>query len=287
MAIRFPCPHCGRLLRTASRKIGTEIECPKCNCVQTVPNEEAAALALALGRKSRKSRRKVEFPGTAEDLVGGSNGTGAVRPPPLPENWPAGTRGRLRPHHVVLFVAGLFVAFAVGFLVGRDSVVPGAARKGATAGKERVLLYGTLVYSAGTKGLTGDESAVVVVLPSDRFPQTPWSPYGIRPDDPAPGESQPTIRAIRSLGGAYARTDESGEFSLALPPGRYWVLLLSRHAARPRDAFLDELDKTQIGRYFSDPAELLRTSKYHWIAKDLRVGVDSPVEFNFGRDGRS
>ncbi|MFW5693223.1 MAG: hypothetical protein ACOCWL_03315 [Thermoguttaceae bacterium] len=61
MPIRFHCKRCEQLLGIASRKVGSEIECPKCGFAQTVPTEEAAAVAMAL-RTARDSSNSVEAP---------------------------------------------------------------------------------------------------------------------------------------------------------------------------------------------------------------------------------
>ncbi len=64
MPIRFHCKRCEQLLGIASRKVGSEIECPKCGFAQTVPNEEAAAVAMALrtaGAVSNAAEAPAEF----------------------------------------------------------------------------------------------------------------------------------------------------------------------------------------------------------------------------------
>ena len=48
MPIRFYCQRCRQLLSIATRKSGTEIECPKCGLPQQVPSEEAAQAAMAM-----------------------------------------------------------------------------------------------------------------------------------------------------------------------------------------------------------------------------------------------
>ncbi len=48
MSVRFYCQRCNQLLGIASRKVGSEIACPKCGFSQMVPSEEAAAAANAL-----------------------------------------------------------------------------------------------------------------------------------------------------------------------------------------------------------------------------------------------
>lgn len=266
MPIRFRCSQCGRVLKTARRKIGLDIECPKCGSAQPVPNEEAAALTVSMGRRRRSSGR---------------------RPPPLPVQrrsgparagqipfWP-----RYRPAIALLGTA--LAAFLVGYLAGRGHTgSPGRP----TAASERFLLEGKISYDPGTRSLIGDEGAVAIALPEGRFPRQPWSPYDLRPQDPTPGPGNRTVRAIQELGGAYVRADALGEFSVVLSPGSYQILLISRHTARPPGSLIDELDKTQVGRYFSDPGELIGNCKYRWISRELKSGSKPAVACSFGRD---
>jgi DNA-directed RNA polymerase subunit RPC12/RpoP len=48
MPIRFLCTRCHQLLGIASRKAGSEIQCPKCGWSQLVPSQEAASAAMAM-----------------------------------------------------------------------------------------------------------------------------------------------------------------------------------------------------------------------------------------------
>jgi hypothetical protein len=290
------------LLRTASRKVGSEIQCPKCDFLQTVPNEEAAALTVALGRRRKNPPSLVEFFETGgendQEAAGEAIPAGHTTPPNLPATsypmppaaFPKLSRRIMRRTHYVqaILVAGTAVAaFLAGYWIGRSDALSGRSDNRLAAGREQVLLQGRLVYDPGTQRLTGDGEAVVIVLPHDRFPNQLCSPYGVRPGDSPPTESNLTVLSIRHLGGAYVRADESGDFSVVLPEGKYRILMISRHTIRPPDLYIDELDKTQIGRYFSEPEELLRTSKYRWISTELSAGVDAPVEHNFGRDGKA
>ncbi len=59
MPIRFHCRRCEQLLGIASRKVGSQIECPKCGSTQTVPTAEAAAVAMTL-RASQGNSNPVE-----------------------------------------------------------------------------------------------------------------------------------------------------------------------------------------------------------------------------------
>jgi predicted RNA-binding Zn-ribbon protein involved in translation (DUF1610 family) len=54
MPIRFPCTACGQLLGIATRKVGTEINCPTCGLAVIVPDEEQAKLMRQSARHERK-----------------------------------------------------------------------------------------------------------------------------------------------------------------------------------------------------------------------------------------
>ncbi|OWK36279.1 hypothetical protein [Fimbriiglobus ruber] len=47
MPIRFRCPTCGGLLSTARRKVGSQVECPRCRVGVTVPSEDTVPPAAA------------------------------------------------------------------------------------------------------------------------------------------------------------------------------------------------------------------------------------------------
>lgn len=48
MPVVFLCQNCQRRLKVTRRKIGTEIECPRCYAAMVVPNQEAAKASLAM-----------------------------------------------------------------------------------------------------------------------------------------------------------------------------------------------------------------------------------------------
>jgi phage FluMu protein Com len=300
MAIRFICIQCGQLLSIASRKAGSEIECPKCGFPQTVPTEEAAVAAAAMGQLGPSQEATLDLAElavyddepvplesiTAQPTRGGlsaTTGVGSEQPRSLPADLVLYRRQTLYAQ-AILLAAIAVVAFAAGYLVGRGNASYELYRQEQLAHSEPVLVEGKLIYDPGAGKLAGDEGAVAIALPRGKRPEQRLSFLGLRPHDPPPPDSDKTIRAIRELGGAYVRADASGGFSVVLETGKYYILLISRHTDRPPDDPIDELDTKQMGGYFDDPASLLRDSKYRWTSDEIESGVRNLIEHNFGRD---
>lgn len=185
-----------------------------------------------------------------------------------------------------LFLVAVALAFGFGYLVGRS----GAAAKPSASGnrtpdeQEQVLLEGQVVYDAGSGRPEGDAGAVVVVLPESRMPGSRL-PLGVLPPGaPGSAEADVAVRTIEGCGGAYGRADASGAFALVLPrPGKYRLLLVSRHASRPADDPIDELDREEMGRYFRRPEQWIGPWKYRWTLEEVRPGGPA-VAHHFGRN---
>ena len=308
------------MLGIATRKAGTEIECPKCGLSQMVPAPEAAAAALML-EQSDSAQVTVDDPSELvvyEDeptMIGPrrqppapatENATSARTPSPPADTLPADTSpadmlpqyGEPLPSGMILFprrtffVQGILwvvfgvLAFGAGYFIGRGDVAEEKLAQQEEAARERVLVEGRLMYDPGTGQLAPDEGAVVIVLPEDRVPETPLSVYAIRPQDPPPKETHKSVRLIQNLGGVYTRAAADGTFSFVVPDqGEYYVLLISSHAARAKDAPLDEADQIDIQRFFGDSAEhLINRFKYRWSLEEIHSGFN-PIEVNFGGDG--
>lgn len=306
MPIRFHCKRCHQLLGIASRKAGTEIACPKCGLPQEVPSEEAAAAATAMDKFAVPQeevegasgvvvyddepapidvprRRGMEQPAAAAP---------STPPPTGPET--AGRpipRGKILYSRRTLYVQGMLflllaaVAFGSGYYIGRGDASFELQVAHEEAAKEQVLMDGRLVYHPTTGQIAGDENAVLIALPAEKLPESTLSIRGLRPQDPPPPESDPNVRKIAELGGIYARADASGAFSVVFPEqGKYYILLVSRHTARPEDDLIDELDLDQMKEYFLRADDLVSRYKYRWTLAEINVGSD-PIEHDFGRDG--
>jgi hypothetical protein len=187
-----------------------------------------------------------------------------------------------------LFLVLAVAAFSSGYFIGRgDATLKLEDEQVAAA---RVMIEGNLFFNPGTGEIAFDENAVAIALPEGRIPDAEKKiPIrGIRPDDPrlADGENNKSIRMIRELGGAYARADDEGDFSMIVPEqGTYHVLIISANADRPRGVEVDELELLEMAEYFSLPAHLIGQSKYRWESKDFNIGTD-PIEVDFGHNGK-
>ena len=131
--------------------------------------------------------------------------------------------------------------------------------------------------------IAGDHNAVIMVLPASRVPEKPFSVEGIRSADPPPRETHESLKAIQRLGGAYARADQEGNFTLLLPDeGEYYVLLVSRNVRVDPNRAIEEDQLGAMGKYIRQPDRLLDRFQYVWVQRSL--GVDAGrVEVDFGR----
>lgn len=303
MAIRFHCPRCNQLLGIASRKAGTEIECPKCRLPQTVPSEEAAAAAMAMTSNGQgvedmlEDDWSIDYDDQPAAILGpprhAFEDESLHAPPPAP---PPSEDGRPMPTGMILFrrrtvylQAVLFLAFAagafaVGYLIGRGDASLQLQNAYEEAIRQDVLVDGMVYYDTGAGTVAGDEGAVVIVLPHDKYPEATLPIKGIRPQDPAPDADNESIRLIDELGGIHTRADGSGAFTIVLPgEGKYHLLIISRHTTRAEGAAVDELELDEMTRYFFRADDLINRYKYRWTLEEIRVGGPA-IEQNFGRD---
>lgn len=188
-----------------------------------------------------------------------------------------------------LYIHGLLIllvatgAFAAGYFVGRGDTRDLQAER-RKAAKEAVLLEGKLYYNTGG-AVAGDTGAVMFALPAEEAPRSTLSIEGIRPNDPPPSQANKSIRMIEDLGGVCQRADDSGAYTVVLPEeGNYWVLLISRQTKRPAETEIDELDLSQMRKYFYRAAALIGPYKYNWTLHEFTAGAP-PLDHNFGRDG--
>jgi hypothetical protein len=187
----------------------------------------------------------------------------------------------------VLFLVVAVLAFGSGYLIGRGDGSYDKQVEQERAVRQKVLVQGRLLFDPGTGQPSGDENAVVMALPQGEYPKQLLSIQGVRPQDPPPGQEHPTVRSIVELGGDYARANASGGFDLVVPAeGKYWLLLISAHAARATNEPVGEADLAEIDRYFQLGEHLLNRYKYRWRLEEIRVGFN-PIEIDFGQDQKS
>lgn len=314
MAIRFLCRECRQLLSIASRKAGTVIECPKCAAVQVVPDEETAEAALEpLFSRQSPAETGLDLADESQGLVvfdrpGEMTAFGPPLPIPVaasdpaPAPAPAMDMGSplpsdwilFRRHTIyvqgILFVLVALVSLGLGVAIGRVSTYLGPVHGGVLASGDepgQVLVEGRLSYDPGDGKLAGDQDSVLLFVPANQKPAEVIPIRGLRPQDPPPAASHRGLRRVEELGGVYARVDATGVFHAVLPHGgKYYLLLISRHVNRPADAFIDEVDREQIGKYFSRAEDLIGRSRYRWTLETFRSGGPA-VSHNFGREGEA
>jgi phage FluMu protein Com len=313
MPIRFYCKRCHQILGIASRKAGSEVECPKCGRTQTVPSEEAAEASMVMDKFSKtqqtpedpaslivyddepaviKTPRKREKKKAADDRSGKS-----VEPQPAAEEPSSVGNAKPLPSGMILFprrslyVQGLLflvlaaTAFAAGYFIGRGDASPEVQPAQVAQAKQRMQISGKLVFDPGTGRIDGDENAVIIALPDNKLPETRLSSKGLRPHDSPPADTHRSVKAIVEFGGAYCRADASGGFSMVVPSeGTYRLLIVSRHATRPKDVELDEAQLVEMEEYFARAENLIGRKKYRWTSEEVNTRL-RPIEINFGQSG--
>ena len=303
MPIRFHCQRCHQLLGIASRKAGSDIQCPKCGISQIVPNEAAAAAALAMDQFA-KAHAPAEAPGSVvvyEDEPSAietprprrepkqTTPAAAVAVPSPPPT--AAEPGRPVPRGMILFprrtfyIQGLLflivaaVFFGSGYLMGLGDATYKKQQEAEQAEEELIPIQGTVHYKSAGGQPAPDEDAVVIALLENEFPDPKIPIQDIRPRAAPPAEDHRDLRAIGKLGGAYARVDAEGNFYMVVPKsGTYRVLIISSHADRPADA--DEIDLAEMAEYFTMPDQLVGRDDYFWSEHEVNIG-SNPIEIEF------
>lgn len=321
MPVQFVCPACAQLLSVGSRKIGTEVACPRCRRNVTVPDPETAAASVAMRQAQRTSSPEAplpEFmvfdePASVEsdappiivtDAPRTMPAATTKREPPLPSRqaerapgalWkslPGEARGEpmlLVSRRALYVQAGILAAttlaaFGLGYLVGYG-VAPETTAGVAPQAGEATVVQGIVRYSTNTGEVRGDAGSVVIALPDGRLPTPKLGVQGLRPADPQPVPGGGVLMSLELLGGTTARVAADGSYNLAIgEPGRYFLLFISRNTQRTAGSQPDEFQLALIKRYFQPADELIGPQKYHWRVEDLPVGATSRSH-DFGASG--
>ena len=140
----------------------------------------------------------------------------------------------------------------------------------------RVPVEGKVLLDSPSGAKRGDEGAVVIVLPAGKFPGKPLPIAGLRPGDPPPAAGNATSAALAEFGGAAARADASGDFTLFVPAaGSYRILVLSRQATRGHDTPDDPSDIAGLGKYFDAARRALAALPLSLVDEGPAVGDES------------
>jgi hypothetical protein len=309
MPIQFVCPYCAQLLSVGSRKIGTDVACPRCRRAVTVPDPETAAASVAMRQAQRAPPPEAPLPEfmvfdeTAPEQTESlpqivADASPAVTMPPEPvsasraaeraaaPSWQklpgeAGSEPMLLLSRRALFIqAGILAvttlaAFGLGYLIGYGVAPESVAGVTPQAG-EATVVQGFVRHTTNSGEVRGDAGSVVIALPDGRLPTPKLGVQGLRPADPEPVPGGGVLMSLDLLGGASARVGADGSYSLAIgEPGRYFLLFISRNTQRTAGSQPDEFQLALIDRYFQPANELIGAQKYLWRVEDLPAGVTS------------
>lgn len=195
-------------------------------------------------------------------------------------------------------VAGaLATVFTAGFWTGRLTVsppiasiqqsepvpteLPGKAEQLATI-PVAASIRGRITYRPEAGANKPDRGARVIALPLDWAGKTKLQTIGFRAADSA--DDQRIARAsLQAMGGDLVVTDESGEFSLSLPSGgQFLLVVLSGSMPRP-EADDTQSAQQQLSPYFDRPLQLLGKVMVHVERMSWSGGSAQPWDHVFQR----
>ena len=291
MPIKFACEHCGQRLNVSSKQAGVRAKCPKCKGKIKVPDTDAAdeqAEALGdegptgqAGGQSEEENPYAEFVVYDDEVEWHYESDEDDYAPRMST---ATDLDRVAVPRRVLYAQGILLAVVaiVSFVLGMMMGGGRGAKEVVNAAPVPCVLSGKVTYATTGGSNLPDDGSVVIVLPTEQRPApTGKAPVeGLRPGDPIPRDESDNLRIIQSIGGAYARTDNTGGYQLTLPDaGRYFVLIVSKNKYRAAGEELDKADIAQLGRYVQPPTELLGESKYTWREVNLRANQTLDLTF--------
>jgi hypothetical protein len=302
MPVLFNCQQCHQPIRASRRKGGTAVSCPQCglpNIVPTVPmGESAAAPTKAEGGFVAGAGRFDDIP----DLIAPPVAAVPAPPsmfaaplsPPLPGEAPPlppvnlrrgiGTSpasGRSEDALLVISRSGVYALGALLLLVALVFLLAGYVMgrgRAATARNDpmtsessgnTVVVEGNLSYTASPGQIKPDADAVVIALPFDSRPKEKLASRGLRSTDTGDIDATPAAAALHALGGACARAGEEGAFPLVVPrSGKYFLLVISKHAKREAGRSIEFDDLRAMSEYFERPADLIGSYRYDWSVRE-------------------
>jgi phage FluMu protein Com len=271
MPLRFHCSHCRQRLSVSSRKRGQEVKCPRCRRVIQVPERDSAdtvAPDAADEQEFEGVEQRAELVYADRDEPRDPHGDGPGQVVTIPR-YVLYTQG---------FLLGLvaLVFFVFGLIVGSRSR---SEPMDATASRSAVV-SGSVSYQGPQGRAMPDAGSVVLLLPAAKRPDQKGVAAGLRIEDREPEEGHPALGMLRSLGGDYARADRSGRFRVrAAAPGRYFLLVVSKHERRSTSDSPAPSELAQLGRYFVPATDLLGEQRYRW--QELLVRRDEQVDVSF------
>jgi hypothetical protein len=298
MPVQFVCPQCNQLLSVGRRKIGMEVNCPRCQRSITVPTQEAAAVSVAMKQSLRSPPTEEPL---AEFIV--YDDVPAVvesaAPPFMPDlstsistsdvprravrsskaaSWQWTSREEFPTAMLLLSRRGVYwqgailaavalIAFLVGLAIGYGvSPAPGEQNAPATP----AVVQGLVQYIDPRGQTLADAGALIIAIPDESVPEPKLPAAGLRSAADGGVINVKAIEALHRAGGAYALAGGDGRYTLTAPrPGRYVVLIVSRNALRPASAGIDEFELAVMKRYFDRPEQLIARSQFNWKVEQL------------------
>lgn len=180
--------------------------------------------------------------------------------------------------HVAILVLVSLVTFLIGWISG------GAGTRLPSGDNAGPVRFEALIqYVAGNGKTLPDEGAVVLLWPKQAKPLERLSSKRLSPSEPAPPSDLPTLKALETLRGAYARADAQGEIRdlLLAEPGEYYVLVISRNLARPANEPVNEKAIPILGDLFGAEAlGLLGTRQF--TLKSYTIADTRTLNHTFG-----
>lgn len=180
--------------------------------------------------------------------------------------------------HIAILVLVSTVTFLIGWISG------GAGTRlpvGSNAGPVR--FEAQIQYVAANGKTLPDEGAVVILWPKQAKPLERLSSKRLSPSEPAPLPDHPTLKALETLRGAYARANTQGEIRdlLLSEPGEYYVLVISRNLARPANELINDKVLPILGDLFGAEAlTLLGTRQF--VLKSYTIADTRTLTHTFG-----
>ena len=179
-----------------------------------------------------------------------------------------------------MFLIALLLAWG-GYFLGSRRGTPALELESG-----EVLLSGAVLYWDDKQQVMPDQGAVVLLLPVNRQPPTPLSARVFQPGQ-RPKPNDPNLLKLEEWDGALARVDGSGNYRLAVPgPGKYWVLIVSRHARRSHQQRVAPEVMQRLQTWFTPAGVLIGRSKYLFQEVEVPANPSGPVVLNhfFGKD---
>lgn len=253
MPVRFRCYGCQRVLNALERKIGERVNCPGCGTLLVVPEGDTVPSP----------------PGVPLD----SEATSSAARADFGESW--ASSGGFRISRRVIYAQAVLLAiaaagfFVAGYFIGRGK----KPAPSGDSGSRTIAVTGHIELVGPGGAFVPDAGAAVLILPAERKPRrdAKIDAAVLGPLAPLPAENDLALAHVESLGGAYARTDERGDFRLSFPQrGSYHVLVLSREPAGDEEP--SRADLAVVGEYVVDALGLLGPQRYHLATADLADG---------------